>query len=239
MASTKTPARDALLAKYLNEAYGKEQQLETALQAQIGIAGRKQLKDGLRDHLKVTKAQSRALKKRIKQLGATAVDGPDLPGPDVVTDVAAAATSVANKAMSAAKGPLQALRGTSPEDNDLRLVRDCLWNEAEEIAHYDVIETVAESLNDTETAKLARAHRRQEEQMQRLLQRQLKPLVTAVVKAEVPSSERPRPTRRTKPAASARSASSARSSASKPSTTKPGAASKRSSTTKRSTSKAS
>lgn len=196
MATTKTPARDALIAKYLNEAYGKEQQLETALQAQIATADRKQLKDGLRDHLKVTKAQSRALKKRIKQLGSQAAVGPDLPGPGVVSDVAAAATSAANKAAAAAKGPIQALRGTSPADNDLRLVRDGLWNEAEEIAHYDVILAVAEKLGDTETAKLARAHRRDEEKMQRLLERQIGPLVTAVTRSEVPAAERPAPKRR-------------------------------------------
>jgi len=196
MPKSETPARDALIAKYLNEAYGKEQQLETALQAQIAIAGRKQLKDGLREHLKVTKAQSRALKKRIKQLGSEANVGPDLPGPGIVTDIATAATAVANKAASAAKGPAQTLRGTSPEDNDLRLVRDGLWNEAEEIAHYLVIETAAEALGDTETAKLARTHRREEEKMQKLLERQVKPLMTAVIKTEVPTSERPQPTRR-------------------------------------------
>lgn len=196
MAKSDTPARDALIAKYLNEAYGKEQQLETALQAQIAIADRKQLKDGLREHLKVTKAQSRALKKRIKQLGSEASTGPGLPGPAIVGEVASAATAVANKAAAVAKGPAQALRGTSPADNDLRLVRDGLWNEAEEIAHYLVIETAAEALGDSETAKLARAHRREEEKMQTLLERQVKPLITAVVRSEVPTAERPKPARR-------------------------------------------
>lgn len=205
MAKSETPARDALIAKYLNEAYGKEQQLETALQAQIAIADRKQLKDGLRDHLKVTKAQSRALKKRIKQLGSEATAGLHLPGPAIVTDVATAATSVANKAAAAAKGPAQALRGTSPQDNDLRLVRDGLWNEAEEIAHYHVIEAAADALGDSETAKLARTHRREEEQMQRLLERQVKPLMTAIIRAEVPTAERSTPKRRRTPAASASS----------------------------------
>ena len=57
MASTKTPARDAVLVKYLNEAYGKEKQLETNLTALISRAqNHKTLKKGLQDHLKVTKA---------------------------------------------------------------------------------------------------------------------------------------------------------------------------------------
>ena len=61
----------------------------------------------------------------------------------------------------------QALRGSSPADNDLRNVRDGLWNEAEEIAHYDLIEAAAEALGDQETAKLARTYRSEEEKMQR------------------------------------------------------------------------
>jgi ferritin-like metal-binding protein YciE len=60
MAKTDTPARNAVLVKYLNEAYGKEKQLETALTAQIGLAKRPQLKKGLQDHLKVTRARPRA-----------------------------------------------------------------------------------------------------------------------------------------------------------------------------------
>lgn len=190
MPNSETPARDAVLVKYLNEAYGKEQQLETVLQAQIKLAQRPQLKKGLQEHLKVTKAQSRGLKKRIKELGGTADAGPDLPGPHVVSDVASAATSVANKAMATAKGPMQALRGTSPADNELRNVRDCLWNEAEEIAHYNVIEAAAEALGDKETAKLAKTYRTEEERMQRLLERQIPALVKEVIKAEVPAAER-------------------------------------------------
>jgi ferritin-like metal-binding protein YciE len=190
MATSDTPARDAVLVKYLNEAYGKEQQLETALKAQIAIAQRPQLKKGLQDHLKVTKAQSRGLKKRIKELGGQAASGPDLPGPQVTSDLAGAAMSAVNKTMAAAKGPVQALRGTSPADNELRNVRDCLWNEAEEIAHYNVIEATADALGDRETAKLARTYRAEEERMQKLLERQIAPLVKQVIKDEVPAAER-------------------------------------------------
>ncbi len=103
MAKSLTPQRDAVIAKYLNEAYGKEKQLETALAAQIKLAQRPQLKKGLQDHLKVTKAQSRGLKKRIKELGSTATDGPELPGPGVVSEAATGVTNVANRAAAAAK----------------------------------------------------------------------------------------------------------------------------------------
>lgn len=193
MAKSLTPERDALIARYLNEAYGKEKQLETALAAQVKLASRPQLKQGLKDHLAVTKAQSRGLKKRIKELGGSATEAADLPGPGVVGDAAAGVANVANRAVAAAKGPVQALRGSSDADNDLRNVRDCYWNEAEEIAHYTLIETIAEQLGDQDTVKLARAYRRDEEKMQRLLERQIPPLTRAVAQAEVPAAQRRRP----------------------------------------------
>jgi len=202
MAKSETPARDALLVKYLNEAYGKEKQLETALAAQIALAGRPQLKKGLQEHLKVTRAQSRGLAKRMKELGGKASSGSDLPIPDVVTGAAGAAANLANRAIAGAKGPMQALRGTSPADNDLRNVRDGIWNEAEEIAHYDVIEAAADALGDTATTKLARTYRKEEERMQRLLEKQIAPLMKEVIKTEVPASER-KPAPRARPARSA------------------------------------
>jgi len=189
MAKSETPARDGVIVKYLNEAYGKEKQLETALEAQIALAHRPQLKKGLQDHLKVTKAQARGLGKRIRELGGKP-EIASVPGPEIATEAAGKVTALANKAVAAAKGPVQALRGTSEADNELRNVRDCYWNEAEEIAHYQVIEAVAAELGDRETAKLAKTYRREEEKMQTLLERQIPALVKAVVKEEVPAAER-------------------------------------------------
>jgi len=216
MAKSETPERDAVIARYLNEAYGKEKQLETALTAQIKIVSRPQLKKGLKDHLAVTKAQARGLKKRIKELGGSATEAAELPGPGIVTDAAAGVANVANKAVAAAKGPIQALRGSSDADNDLRNVRDCYWNEAEEIAHYTLIETIAEQLGDRETAKLARDYRRDEEKMQRLLERQIPVLTRAVAQAEIPAAQRRKPQAsrsrsRTRSAAAGGAASSPRS----------------------------
>jgi ferritin-like metal-binding protein YciE len=203
MAEIETPARNALLVKYLNEAYGKEKQLETTLAAQISLAKRPQLKKGLQEHLKVTKAQARGLEKRIKELGGKASLGPDLPGPDVVAGAAGAAANLANRAIAGAKAPMLAMRGTSPADNDLRNVRDGIWNEAEEIAHYDVVEAAAEALGDSDTVKLARTYRKDEERMQRLLEKQIPPLIKEVIAAEVPAAER----RAARPAARTRTAS--------------------------------
>ncbi|HEX8122823.1 MAG TPA: DUF892 family protein [Solirubrobacteraceae bacterium] len=207
-------ARELKLTQYLNEAYGKEKQLETVLQAQIGLAkaaARKTLQKRLQDHLKETKAQSRGLERRIKQLGGRA-EAQSLPGPDIVSDAASGVANVANRALAAAKGPVQALRGTSPADNLLRNVRDAVWNEAEEIAHYDAIEALAETLNDKDTAKLAREFRRQEERMQKFLRGQIAQLVKQVVKDEVPAKERSGNGGTSRRASSSRSSSSGSSS---------------------------
>src|SRR4051812_16936881 len=191
MATTETPARDAVLVKYLNEAYGKEKQLEQNLTVLIGRAqNHKSLKKGFQDHLRVTKNQARGLQQRIKALGGKAEISADLPGPDRITEAASAVTNVANRAVAMAKGPVQLLRGTGEADNMLRNVRDAFWNEAEEIAHYNVIESVATKLNDKETARLAKQFRREEEKMQTFLGRELNKLVTQVVRDEVPAAER-------------------------------------------------
>ena len=187
-------ARELKLIQYLNEAYGKEKQLEVTLQAQIKLAKpEKTLEKRLKDHYKETKAQSRNIEKRIKALGGKADTGPDLPGPDAVSGAVGGVTNVANKALAAAKGPVQALRGTGPEDNLLRNVRDAYWNEAEEIAHYNVIEAAANALDDKETAQLAKTHRREEERMQKFLEGQIDKLVKSVVRAEIPAKDRKAP----------------------------------------------
>ena len=182
-------ARDAVLVKYLNEAFGKEKQLETALQAQIGRTQNMTIKKRLREHLKETKAHARALSSRIKALGGKA-DAGNVPGPEAIGEAVSAVTSLANKAAAAAKGPVQVLRGTGVADNELRNVRDAFWNEAEEIAHYTVIEAVADKLGDKETVKLAKQIRREEERMQAFLGRQLTTLAGAVIREEVPARER-------------------------------------------------
>src|SRR4051794_23595308 len=209
MATTDTPTRDAVLVKYLNEAFGKEKQLETNLQALIARAdNHKALKKGFQDHLKVTKNQARELQKRIKALGGKAEPGPDLPGPDAVSEVGSRVTEVANRALAAAKGPVQMLRGTGEADNMLRNVRDAFWNEAEEIGHYNVIERVAEKLSDRETVQLAKRFRREEERFQKFLERQIKTLAGEVIKQEVPARERSSGTSRRRSSSASRRSTS-------------------------------
>ena len=176
--------RASKLVQYLNEAYGKEKELETALQAHIKMAAaRASYKKRLQDHLKETKAQARGLERRIKQLGGKA-EAASLPGPDVVSGAASKATAAATKAVAAAKGPVHALRGTGQAEKLLKNAKTELWNEHEEIGNYLAIETLADALNDKDTAKLARAFRRQEERMAAFLSKLIPQLTKAVVTEE-------------------------------------------------------
>ena len=51
--------KQSKLVQYLSEAYGKEKELETALEAHISITTRKPYRSRLEDHLKETKAHAR------------------------------------------------------------------------------------------------------------------------------------------------------------------------------------
>jgi len=184
-------AADSKLVQYLNEAYGLEQRLETSLQAHIAMTGDAAYRKRLQDHLLETKRHAREVKKRIKQLGgeATTIDPP---GPAAVTDAAQAVLGGAQKAVALAQGPLHAIRGTGQEEKHLKNAKTEYASESEEIATYSGIETLAAALGDSDTRKLAREIRREEERMRSYLERQIPRFTKAVVKAEIPASQRAR-----------------------------------------------
>jgi ferritin-like metal-binding protein YciE len=198
--------REAKLIQYLNEAYGKEKELETALKAHISMTTRDAYKKRLRDHLKETQQQAKGLERRIKALGGKA-EAVDLPGPDVAGEAASKAVAAAKKGVSLAKGPLHMIRGTGEAEKLLKNAKTELWNEFEEIGNYIAIEQLADSLGDKETVKLAREFRRQEERMANFLQKLIPQLTKQVVSEEIPAKER-------KPAAASNGSSAARRSSS-------------------------
>jgi ferritin-like metal-binding protein YciE len=193
-------ARDAKIIQYLNEAYGKEKQLETALQAHITLTTRPPYKKRLQEHLKETKNHSKLLERRVKKLGGTPDAGPDIPGP------AEAVANLAGRAVAAAQGPLHALRGTGEAEKMLKNAKDEYHEEAEEIANYTAIEALAELVGDKDTAKLAKTIRRDEERMQKFLGKLIPQLTKAVAQEEIPAAERKTSTSRR--SSSSRSSSS-------------------------------
>jgi ferritin-like metal-binding protein YciE len=166
--------RDRKLVQYLSEAYGKERELETALEAHIGMTTKAPYRKRLRQHLTETKRHAKNVERRIKKLGGG--------GQTVQT--------LLGKAMATAKGPVHVVRGSSEPEKMLKNAKTEYFNEHEEIATYMAIETLAEKLGDKETAKLARSIRREEERMAKFLESQIKSLTGAVVVEEVPRSQR-------------------------------------------------
>jgi ferritin-like metal-binding protein YciE len=178
--ATKAPDKDstanAKLVQYLTEALGKERELETALPAHIEIASRPAYKKRLQQHLKETKQHGKLVERRLKKLGGGGAT--------------AKLTEAASRGLATAKGPLHAIRGTGPEEKQLKNAKTEFSEEHEEIATYLAIETLAEAVGDTETAKLAKGIRREEERMASFLEKQIPLLTKDVAKAEIPAAER-------------------------------------------------
>jgi ferritin-like metal-binding protein YciE len=197
--------RDAKLIQYLQEAYGKEQELEVALQAHIEMTTKALYKKRLKQHLKETKAHAKALDRRIKKLGGGGH----------------AVQTLVGKATAAAKGSLHALRGSGEQEKMLKNAKTEYFNEHEEISTYLALETFAQKVGDSETAKLARGIRRDEERMARFLEGQIKQLSNAVATTEVPARLRRaagKAKRRSPKRAAAKPASSKKASSKKAST---------------------
>jgi ferritin-like metal-binding protein YciE len=207
-------AGDAKLVQYLNEAYGTEKRLETALEAHIAMTTKAPYKKRLKEHLSETKRHAREVQRRIKQLGGTA-ETVSAPGPDSIAETAQAVLGGAQKAVALAQGPLHMLRGTGEDEKQLKNAKTEYASEAEEIATYTAIATLAEALGDKETRQLARAILREEERMSTFLKGEIPRLTKAVAKAEIPASQRKTstPARKTR-AGSPRTASKAAGSAS-------------------------
>ncbi|MGE0067836.1 MAG: DUF892 family protein [Solirubrobacterales bacterium] len=181
--------RDAKLVQYMNEAYGNEKELETALQADIAMTTKPAYAKRLKQHLKETKAHSKLLERRIKKLGG---------GKSALADVVATATAVA-------KAPLHMVRGSGEQEKMLKNAKTQYSSEHEEISTYLALETFATKVGDKETAKLVRAIRKDEERMAKFLEGQIKQLSGAVAQ-EVPARLRRAPKKATAKKAAAKPA---------------------------------
>ncbi|HEY5288184.1 MAG TPA: DUF892 family protein [Solirubrobacteraceae bacterium] len=94
---------------------------------------------------------------------------------------------------------MHAIRGTGEQEKMLKNAKSEYADEHEEIATYTAIETLAQTLGDTQTAKLARAIRREEQSMASFLERQIPALTKAVVQAEIPPAQPRKATTRARP----------------------------------------
>jgi ferritin-like metal-binding protein YciE len=166
--------RDAKLIQYMSEAYGKERELEVALQVDIAMTTKDPYKKRLQQHLKETKAHAKALDRRIKKLGG---------GGQTVQ-------SLVGKVTAVAKGPLHAVRGDGTQEKMLKNAKTQFTAENEEISTYLALEVFATKVGDAETAKLARDIRKEEERMAKFLEGQIRQLAGATAIDEVPANQR-------------------------------------------------
>jgi ferritin-like metal-binding protein YciE len=178
--------RDTKLVQWLNEAHAKEAELEADLTAHIALTEKQPYKKRLREHLKETRDHKRQVARRVKKLGGSPSTAPDVRGvPKVVGEAAGKAVAGVKGQVGAARAPV-----TSQHETHLRNAQEELREEHVEIALYTRIEALAEEVGDRDTAKLARAIRRDEERMAKFLDAELKRLVRDVVREEIPREQR-------------------------------------------------
>jgi len=186
--------RDDKLVQWLNEAHAKEAELEADLVAHIKLTKKQAYKKRLQRHLTETRDHKRSVARRVKQLGDKAAPAKNVRG------VPNAVGEVAGKAVAGVKGQVGAARAlvTSQPETHLRNAQEELREEHVEIAIYTRLEALADEVGDSETAKLARAIRRDEERMAKFLDAELTRLVKDLVKEQIPRDQRPRQRRRSK-----------------------------------------
>jgi ferritin-like metal-binding protein YciE len=202
--------RDATLTHYLNEAYAIERRLEPTLQAHLEATTRPAYQRRLKQHLAETKSHAAQLERRIKRLGGTP-ETVSLPAPEGLVGPLESAQSVVQRATAAVQSSLHAVRRTGEQELMLKNARAELRDEAEEIATYRLIESVATAVGDDESAKLARGIRREEERMATYLGDLIPELALDVVHDAVPVSEIEGPAAHRTSAAGARTRASTRS----------------------------
>jgi ferritin-like metal-binding protein YciE len=161
------------LVQNLDEAHALETTLVQTLTAHIAMTPAGPYRDVLERHRTETSDQARALRDRLRELGA---------GRSPLEIGYGLVQAALGQAFALGKAPLDLLRGTSPEEKLFKNAKDEIASEALEIATYDGLEALATTLGDETTAELARVHRAQEERAMADL-RQLVPVLGAAVLA--------------------------------------------------------
>jgi ferritin-like metal-binding protein YciE len=163
------------IIQYLNEALATERALVTTLQAHIAMTPHGPYRRLLQRHLRETRAHAAAIDDRLSAYGPTG---------NLLTATIGLAETVIGQALSLAKGPLDLLRGQDTDEKQLKNAKDECATEALEIATYDALEALSEAAGDSETARLAREHRGDEERMLADLRALIPELARAVLGGE-------------------------------------------------------
>jgi ferritin-like metal-binding protein YciE len=182
MATTTTPdhdrraAAEALVVQQLTEAHATELALASTLRTHIAMAPSGGYRDLLERHLGETRRQADAIEARLAELDAAR---------GLVPAVLDLAQTLVGQVLVLAKGPVDLVRGKSGAEKLLKNAKDECATEALEIATYDALRALADSIGDTETAELALRHRGEEERMLEELRGFLPSLTDATVDEQV------------------------------------------------------
>jgi ferritin-like metal-binding protein YciE len=185
---TEMTKRESTVVHYLNEAYANERRLELALAAHMEETTRPQYAQRLRDHLRETRAHAAKVERRIRRLGGTPETVP-IPAPEGLAATLESAHGVVQRATAAVQHSLHAVRRTGEQELMLQNARTEFREEAQEIATYRALGSVARTVGDGETARLAREILREEERMASYLGDLIPELAVDVVHDAVPVSE--------------------------------------------------
>jgi ferritin-like metal-binding protein YciE len=164
------------ILQYLKEAHATEQALIRVLQSQIAMTPRGGYREALESHLVETFDHADRVQRRLGELGE---------GGNPLEFGIGILQSVIGQALAIGKTPLDLLRGTGGEEKVLKNAKDACATEALEIATYTAIERLASSVQDGETAALARSIRADERKMLDRVLGEIPKLTEAVVRSEV------------------------------------------------------
>jgi ferritin-like metal-binding protein YciE len=209
-----------LVLQYLSEAHALETALVTNLGAHSGMTPNGTYKTLLERHRKTTQEHAEAVERRINELGEDCDRG-------FVAKAAELARDAVGQALVLTKGPIDMVRGTGANEKLLKNAKDEVTTEAQEIATYDALEAAAVAAGDEETAKLARAHRKDEEAMLEALRKEIPKLALADVKER---TDGPVKTTTSRSSSGRSTSSSSKSSSSRSTATKKAGTAKRSTT---------
>jgi ferritin-like metal-binding protein YciE len=160
----------------LDEIHALELALVQTLTAHIAMTPRGDHRSVLERHLGETRRQAERIRSRLRALGAKR---------SPLALAYGMVQTVAGQGVSAAKAPIDLLRGTSGAEKMLKNAKDEIASEALEIASYDALEALAEQSGDQPTVRLAREHREQEERAMRELRHLIPALTASLVRADV------------------------------------------------------
>ena len=163
------------VVQYLNEAHAMEHALVRVLQAQIAMTPRGTYRTGLETHLAETRDHAERVGRRLKALDQ---------GSNPVIAVVGAVQTAVGQVLALSKTPFDLLRGSGGEEKVLKNAKDAYASEALEIATYTALQRLAESVGDTQTARLAASILADEEKMLARVLREIPKLTDAVVEGK-------------------------------------------------------